>query len=164
MEPDLAVARWGERFLAFLVDLLIIVIINTAVVAAVLPDTDLTEEIAREAFAETELESNGSQWFLATGLVPGLVSLAYFTGMEYATGTTVGRRLLRLRVVDFEGRTPPLHLLLISNVGKSFLLILDVILGLIFARTNRQRIFSKWSGIVVVKVQSHQYDQELRRD
>ena len=42
-----------------------------------------------------------------TVFLPGLISMAYLTGMEYITGTTVGRRVLSLRVMGIDGEKPP---------------------------------------------------------
>ena len=51
-----------------------------------------------------------------------------------------------------------------SNSGKTFIPIIDVMLGLIFAREARQRIFSKRGGVIVVKVPAAKRDRKFELD
>ena len=53
---------------------------------------------------------------------------------------------------------------LLSNIGKTFIPIIDVMLGLVFAREARQRIFSKRGGVIVVKVPAAKRDRKFERD
>ena len=89
---------------------------------------------------------------IAMNVLPYVIAMAYFVGMERAFMTTVGRRALRLRVTDTGGKRPSVKSLLIGNFGKTFLPVIDVAIGLVIAGDSRQRMFSKWAGIIVVKV------------
>ena len=71
---------------------------------------------------------------------------------------------LSLRVMGIDGEKPTIHGLLLSNAGKSFLLVIDVILGMVFAKGNRQRIFAKWGGVVVVKAHKTEHPPKFRLD
>ena len=97
-------------------------------------------------------------------LLPYAVTLAYFAGMECAFMTTIGRRALRLRATGIDGERPSVRGTIISNIGKTFIPIIDVMLGLIFAREARQRIFSKRGGIIVVKVPAAKRDRKFELD
>ena len=151
-----SVARWSERFVAFLIDVIIISVIGTVIGAAALSDGGIN-------MVGDEIPQLEDDIFL-TVFLPGLVSMAYLTGMEYITGTTVGRRVLSLRVMGIDGEKPTIYGLLLSNAGKSFLLVIDVILGMVFAKGNRQRIFAKWGGVVVVKAHKTEHPPKFRLD
>ena len=101
---------------------------------------------------------------VALTLLPYAVTLAYFAGMECAFMTTIGRRALRLRATGIDGERPSVRGTIISNIGKTFIPIIDVMLGLIFAREARQRIFSKRGGVIVVKVPAAKRDRKFELD
>ena len=101
---------------------------------------------------------------VALTLLPYAVTSAYFVGMECAFMTTVGRRALRLRATGIDGERPSVRGTIISNIGKTFIPIIDVMLGLIFAREARQRIFSKRGGVIVVKVPAAERDRKFELD
>ena len=61
---------------------------------------------------------------------------------------------MHLKIVDLEGKAPAVTGILISSVGKSFLLRIDMILGLIFTNQKRQRIFNKISDTIIIKIKN----------
>ena len=101
---------------------------------------------------------------IAMNVLPYVITMAYFVGMERAFMTTVGRRAMRLRVTGTDGKRPSVKSLLIGNFGKTFLPVIDVALGLVFAGGTRQRMFSKWAGIIVVKVPATQQETKFELD
>lgn len=166
MAEDVLIARWSERFIAFLVDMVILIAV-LAILGTILGSYQdyEWENINEMAFADTGVAGSTDWRPVGMTLMSIFIPLVYFAGMEYATGTTVGRRVMHLRVMSANGIEPPaVSGILLSNVGKSFLLVIDVILGLIFANENRQRIFSKWGGVIVVKVPKVAPDRKYRLD
>ena len=97
-------------------------------------------------------------------LLPSMAFIAYLTAMEHITGTTVGRRVMRLRVIAPDGGKPTIYGLLLSNFGKTFLLLVDVIAGLIFVKDTRQRIFASWGKMIVVKMPKPEQNTKFALD
>lgn len=133
------IARWLERLVAYLIDSLITGVIIGTIFFSVLGDT-IGE------LGEADPDIFGIEFGASATLL-----FVYLTAMEYFTGTTLGRRVFRLKVIDMDGKKPGLKGLLISNAGKSFILILDMILGRIMAHSHRQRICARLGGVIVVK-------------
>ena len=80
----------------------------------------------------------------STSYIPAsLLFLGYWIILEYKTGQSIGKKILHLKVVNIDGKSPSLLGVIISSFGKSFLLPIDMILGLIFTNQKRQRIFNK---------------------
>ena len=133
-------ARWHERLIAFIVDVVLLSVVTVGFMLLVynVPyDSDPFEYAWQTAVA----------WVVTTAL-----PLAYFTVMEAYTGTTVGRRLFRLYVVDGRGEKPELKGILVHNIGKSFLPVIDFLVGFALYRRTRQRAFSRLGGVFVAKV------------
>lgn len=151
---DVRLARWLERLVAYIVDASLVSIAGMAIVGGLLTgfaglDAD---EISRFAVMSADLDDVLFTYpFAVEFTASGAVMLAYLTAMERFTGTTVGRRIFRLYVLDENGSRPGLGGLLVSNAGKSFILPLDMIIGWIFARPNRQRACARLGGVIVVK-------------
>jgi len=108
---------WMRRLLAFIVDGLIVW------VALAL--------IGLEAF---------SFRLLSAGPLSGPALYGYTVVLEYARGQTVGKWLMGLRVVGIGSKTD-LSRILIREISKVFfvLLALDILGGLLAARSGRQR-------------------------
>lgn len=146
---DLRIARWLERIVAFIVDSAVMGIAGIIVVGAVFGFT-LESYESNDEFSEI-MDEYGPLNFAMSGIL----FFAYLVLMEHYTGTTIGRRIFNLQVVDIEGGRPSIKAILIHNAGKSYLLVLDIILGLIFARQYRQRISAKLGGILVIKTSAN---------
>ncbi|MFX1535749.1 MAG: RDD family protein, partial [Promethearchaeota archaeon] len=120
----LVLASWSSRFIAFLLDGIAIIIIG-GIIASFL------------------------------GPLALLVPFAYLVIFEYYFGATLGKMVLKLKVVDEETGEKPTNFvkICISNLGKIFLLPIDVLLGLIIKECSEknQRIFQRASDLVVVK-------------
>ncbi len=145
---DLRIARWLERFVAYVVDMAIISLVGIVIAGVA---TDIATGGVEALFEFSENPDENSWLDYAT---PGILTasvFAYLALMEYYTGTTIGRKIFNLHVVDAEGNRPAFKAIAISNIGKVLLLIPDMILGLIFAKKYRQRFFAWAGGILVIK-------------
>jgi uncharacterized RDD family membrane protein YckC len=63
---------------------------------------------------------------------------------------------LKIKTVDLSGNRIDIKSAAIESSGKAFSLPLDVILGWIFTNNKRQRIFSKISNTIVIKLNKPQ--------
>jgi len=135
-------AKWIDRFLAWLIDFVIISTISTAII------------FLSFGTIYYEMEEDGL-WAENTQYIPAsILFFAYWTALEYKTGQTIGKKILNLRVVNLKGENPSLQGILLSSFGKSFLLPLDVIIGWILTNEKRQRVFNKLGDTVIVKIKA----------
>lgn len=133
---DARIGRWGERFLAYVIDLLIVGFAVGALVGGYGPEAAVDEGY----FAWTD-------WLVASAAF-----FAYFVVLERLTGYTAGKRLFRLRVSSISGGSPTLTSLLISNFGKAYVMPIDAVIGMIAFKDTKQRAFAKIAGTITVKV------------
>jgi len=145
---ELLIARWSERFIAWLIDFIIISSISAVIVASI--------------FGTTNFVWNENMMFSeSTNYIPAsLLFLGYWIILEYKTGQSIGKKILHLKVVNIDGKSPPLLGVIISSFGKSFLLPIDMILGLIFTNQKRQRIFNKIGDTIVIKIKDTENNSE----
>lgn len=135
-------AKWIDRFLAWLIDFVIISTISTTII------------FLSFGTIYYEMEEDGL-WAENTQYIPAsILFFVYWTILEYKTGQTIGKKILNLRVVNLKGENPSLQGILLSSFGKSFLLPLDVILGWILTNEKRQRVFNKLGDTVIVKIKT----------
>ena len=135
------IAGLGSRFIAQLLDSLIVGVIAFIVAVAVLAAIHPSD--ARDSLLVS----------LATGGVTLFVYVGYFTVCEVSTGgRTPGKSSGHLRVLDISGATPTSGQLLLRNLAR----ILDVLagVGVVVMFWNRQsrRIGDLLAGTVVVHV------------
>ena len=135
-------AKWVDRFLAWLIDFIIISTISTTIIFV--------------SFGTIYYEmEEGGLWAENTQYIPAsILFFVYWTILEYKTGQTIGKKVLNLRVVNLKGEKPSVQGILLSSFGKSFLLPLDVIIGWIFTNDKRQRAFNKLGDTVIVKIKT----------
>lgn len=136
---EVVIAKWSDRFFAWLIDFCVISIISILLISSVFGtfDYELSEKWI---------------WVATTQFIPtSIIFFVYWTILEYKTGQSVGKKILNLKVADMRGRSPNLKGVLISSFGKTFLLPIDVILGWIFTNGNRQRIFNKLGDTLIIK-------------
>ncbi len=145
---ELLIAKWSDRFVAWLIDFLIISAISAAIFAS--------------TFGITNVEWNENMMFSeSTSYIPAsLLFFSYWIISEYKGGQSIGKKILHLKVVNIDGKSPPLLGVIISSFGKSFLLPIDMILGLIFTNKKRQRIFNKIGDTIVIKIKETENDSE----
>ncbi|MGD1834846.1 MAG: RDD family protein [Nitrososphaeraceae archaeon] len=154
----ITLAKWTDRFFAWLIDYLIITIPLLLLSGTFYVDETSSEQTDIEITSDIQLE-----YFIVN-----FVFLVYWTYFEYTTGQSLGKKILKLKTIDINGYSlPTLKSALIESAGKSFLLPIDLILGLIFTNKNRQRIFNRLSNTIVIKLkntQSSYYDKNFSKD
>ena len=133
-------AKWSDRFLAWLIDFIIVSSISTVVIFASLGSIDY------------EIEEN-SFWVENMQYIPtSVLFFVYWVILEYKTSQTVGKKIMNLKIINMDGGNPNLKGVMISSFGKAFLLPIDVILGWFLTNEKRQRIFNKLGDTLVVKI------------
>ena len=131
LSSKIILAKWTDRFLAWLIDFIIISITTSSIIFASMGTIDYDFE--DEMFWEEN----------STYIPTSTVFFAYWAILEFKTGQTIGKKILNLRVTDLEGNNPTLKGILLSSFGKAFILPLDIILGWILTNEHRQRVFNK---------------------
>jgi len=136
----IVLAKWSDRFFAWLIDFIIISSISTAITFASFGSTDY------------EFEEN-SFWMENIQYIPtSILFFVYWTILEYKTNQTVGKKIMNLKIINIDGEKPNLKGIMISSFGKAFLLPIDVILGWFLTNEKRQRIFNKLGDTLIVKI------------
>jgi len=139
---EIVIAKWSERFFAWLIDFCIISIISTTIISSIFGTIDYE-------FSEKMI------WAEMTQFIPtSIVFFVYWIILEYKKGQTIGKKILNLKVTDMYGKSPDLKGVIISSFGKAFLLPLDVGLGWVFTNEKRQRIFNKIGDTLVIKIKN----------
>ena len=92
-------------------------------------------------------------------IVASSIFFLYWIVLEFLTGQTIGKRVVHIKTTNLFGERPNIINTGIESFGKSFLLPIDIILGLIFSSKRRQRIFNKVSGTIVIKLKKTEDDE-----
>ena len=138
ISSKIILAKWTDRFFAWLIDFIIVSIFSTLIIFAI--------------FGSIEYDK-GVFWAESMQYIPtSILFFVYWTVLEYKTGQTVGKKILNLRVSDIRGNNPDLKGIILGSFGKSFLLPIDVLLGWILTNEKHQRIFNKLGDTLVVKI------------
>lgn len=137
---ELLLAKWSDRFFAWLIDFIIISSISAIIVTSIFGTMDIRWD-------ENTVISEGTSYIPVS-----LLFLGYWIILEYKTGQSLGKKILHLKVTNLDGKSPSLLGVIISSFGKAFLLPIDFILGIIFTNQKRQRIFNKIGDTVVLKI------------
>ena len=141
-------AKWKDRFLAWLVDFIIISMISTSIFF----------------ISFLYLDYNFENFVSDDGMyiVTSVMLLAYWIILEYKTGQTIGKKMFNLKIVNNLGERPSLIGVIISSFGKSFILPIDMILGLIITNEKRQRIFNKLGDTLIIKIKESDSDSDFK--
>ena len=133
-------AKWSDRFFAWLIDFFIVSVISTGIIFA--------------SFGSINYEFEESSFWIENGeyIPTSILFFVYWVILEYKTGQTIGKKILNLKSTNIYGKNPSLKGVLISSFGKSFLLPFDVVLGWVLTNQKRQRVFNKLGDIIVVKI------------
>jgi len=75
----------------------------------------------------------------------------YWAYLEGTEGQSLGKRAMKIRVVDLRGEPIDMSRSMYQAVGKAFLMPLDVIVGWLLYPDKQQRLFNHLSGTIVVK-------------
>jgi uncharacterized RDD family membrane protein YckC len=140
----LALATWGERLIAWVIDLILLGIFLTPI-----------KVVLRLAWPGFLWAPSALQWipFVHLGL-DNIIYFLYWALMEGINGQSVGKMAMKIRVTALNGEPTDLVHAAIQSLGKAFLLPLDCIIGLILYPTKRQRLFNYISETLVVKTSS----------
>lgn len=84
----------------------------------------------------------------------GFIYFLYWTLLESTYGQSFGKMIMHLRVVRLNGGRISLGQAALESVGKAFLLLLDIIIGLALYPNRRQRILNYLSETVVIRESS----------
>ena len=131
-------AKWKDRFFAWIVDFIIISAISTLVIFISFQSLD--HEL------ENFIMNDG------TYVPTSIMFFLYWIILEYKTGQTIGKKMFNLKITNIHGEKPNLKEVMISSLGKSFILPIDVVLGWMLTNKKRQRIFNKLGETLVVKI------------
>jgi uncharacterized RDD family membrane protein YckC len=136
---ELHLANWGERFVAWLIDVLIIgavvFIIRVLVAVPTFAPVPVLDVIP---FVGVELNN--------------IFLFVYWLVMESIYNQSIGKMVMRIKVTTLEGNCPGIGQIAIESVGKAFLLVIDLIIGVALYPRKRQRIFNYISRTIVVRL------------
>jgi len=140
-ERVINLAGWGDRILAYIIDM-ILAGIGLGILRAIvfLPSLALGDMMGVPNYVPW------SNWGF-----DNLFWFAYFLFMDLTYGQSIGKMVMRIRVTNMEGGPIDITQAAIEAFGKAFLLPLDVILGWIFTNQRSQRIFTFLAKTIVVK-------------
>jgi uncharacterized RDD family membrane protein YckC len=135
----LKLALWGERFVAWLIDAVII-----GVVVGILG--------LFAWFASFTWWSAWPSWIPFFNFnLGGVIYFLYWVFMDGAYGQSFGKMIMRLKVTRLDGSRIGMGNAALESLGKAFLLPLDCLLGWILYPRRRQRIFNYLSETIVIK-------------
>jgi len=137
---------WGRRFAALIVDIIILTLFMYIITAVIFL-----------LFAGVGIFSVLNYWII----IAAIIIIVYFTFMEGKTNSTLGKNLLRLQVMTFNGNMGYKKAFIRSLSKILYIpLIVDVLLGFIFGDSN-DRILDKVSGTYVVRVGTNKNKKRL---
>ncbi len=136
-----AQSYWVNRFIAFVIDALIVFIplaIITVVVAIF---------VAVGGFSPFAIFVGG-----AVSVLWSFLFVLYFTLTESMRGASIGKRFLHLKVLSKTGSNPTIGEAFVRNISKIYwlLLILDIVVGLAVSKGYQQKYSDKFVGTSVV--------------
>ncbi len=128
---ELELASIGERFLAFIIDS---VLVGFVVGVVFWPGNLISPHVP----------------FLDLGF-RNMALFLYWTYTEGTTGQSLGKKIMKIKVTDLQGEPIDMSRSLYQAIGKAFLLPLDVIVGLMMYQDKEQRLFNHLSETIVVR-------------
>ena len=141
-------AKWKDRFFAWLVDFIIISMISASIFF----------------LSFLYLNHNFEDFVTNDGMyIPtSVMFFVYWIILEYKTGQTIGKKMFNLKITNSFGEKPSLIGVIISSFGKSFILPIDIILGLIITNEKRQRMFNKLGNTLIIKIKESEDDSDFK--
>ena len=125
----LYLATWWERFFAWLIDVVIVGVVTSAIFW------------------------NPLFWPFSIGL-SSILTFLYWTVFEGYNGQSIGKMIFNIKTIGEKGKKIDYVRAGIESFGKAFLLPIDVIIGLIARPENKVRAFNILSHTVVIKLES----------
>jgi uncharacterized RDD family membrane protein YckC len=136
-----ALATWGERFVAWLIDVIIIGVIGL-----------FLGLFSWFAAGQLTWWSAWPNWIPFFNFNPnGVILFLYWMLMEGFYGQSFGKMVMRIKVTRLQGEKINMSQAALESVGKAFLLPIDVLVGWILYPLRRQRLFSRLSETIVIK-------------
>lgn len=137
----ITVASWGERIIAWIIDMIALGIILFPVkllIAAAWPSFIWAPDYLR--------------WipFVDVGM-DQIIYFFYWTFLEGTNGQSLGKMIMRIKVTQLNGEPIELSQAAIATIGKAFLLPIDLLLGWILYPNHKQRLFNHLSETIVTK-------------
>ncbi len=141
MEKVINLAGWGDRILAYIIDIILAGIVLGLLRAIILlPSYFVGGTVGIPNYIPwTNWGFDNLFWF------------AYFFFMDLTYGQSIGKMVMRISITNLDGDHIDMTQAAIEAFGKAFLLPLDVILGWIFTNQKNQRIFTFLAKTIVVK-------------
>ena len=131
-EPRVNMASWGERIIAWIIDMIALGIIITPIkllIAAAWPSFIWAPDYLR--------------WIPFVDI--GMDQIIYFFYWTFLEG------ILRIKVTQLNGEPIEIFHAAIASIGKAFLLPIDLFLGWIMYPNQNQRLFNHLSETLVIK-------------
>jgi uncharacterized RDD family membrane protein YckC len=141
-------AKWKDRFFAWVVDFVIISILSTSIFF-------LTFLYLSQNF-EDFVTNDGM--YIPTSIM----FFSYWIILEYKTGQTIGKKMFNLKITNNFGEKPSLIGIILSSFGKSFILPIDIIFGWILTNEKRQRIFNKLGNTLIIKINESENNSNFK--
>ena len=129
-ERTVELATWTQRFIALIIDGIILAIIV--------------------AFFRFPGDAKPFGMSFRLG-VDNILGFLYFMSMDHYYGMSVGKKVMNLRVTKEDGAALDLMDAAIEAFGKVFLLPIDFLIGFFMFRDMNQRLFNHLSDTVVVR-------------
>jgi len=126
---EMRLASWDDRFWAWLIDVLLMSILWQRILTAQELSAFRPEGIA----------------------LLGFILFVYWTALEGYRGQSLGKMLLNIVVTGPVGECIRFRDAAMEAFGKAFLLPLDCLIGWLYFRKSRQRLFSWLADCIVVK-------------
>ncbi|MBC8502267.1 MAG: RDD family protein [Nitrosopumilus sp.] len=141
-------AKWKDRFLAWLVDFIIVSMVSTSIFF----------------ISFLYLNYNFENFISNDGMyIPtSVMFFVYWIILEHKTGQTIGKKMFNLKIVNNSGGKPSLIGVIISSFGKSFILPIDTVLGLVITNEKRQRVFNRLGNTLIIKIKSSEDNSDLK--
>ena len=149
-ENQIILAKWSHRFLAWLIDIVLVSVIVHLISYVFFGTSILMIGMQNPSF---NFDSHFF-YFIGFGLLEDVVYLFYWAILEKKSGQSIGKMILKIRTTNLQGNNISFRDSLVQSFGKTFLLPIDVIGGWIFTNKNRQRLFNKISDSIVIKENS----------
>jgi len=140
---ELIIARWSDRFFAWLIDYIIVAAVAFAIYLAIFSAN--FDQVMSGDFEDSRSFEFGSI---------SIVFFLYWLILESKTGQSIGKMALHLKITNLSGGQADIKSIAISSFGKAFLLPIDVIVGRLVINKKRQRIFNKLGKTIVIKVEA----------
>ena len=141
-------AKWKDRFLAWLVDFIIVSMVSTSIFF----------------ISFLYLNYNFENFISNDGMyIPtSVMFFVYWIILEHKTGQTIGKKMFNLKIVNNSGGKPSLIGVIIGSFGKSFILPIDTVLGLVITNEKRQRVFNRLGNTLIIKIKSSEDNSDLK--